>query len=111
MNGDDVLARLRKVPVSTWNYISEGNGVRHLGPMAEDFYGAFELGTSDKAIGVQDLARRQPRGASRRSTRARSSFSRRPRRSSSSARRSTTLEQRLAALEALILKQAEGQQK
>ncbi len=56
VNGDDVLARLRKVPVSTWNYISEGTRSRHLGPMAEDFYGAFGLGTSDKAIGMQDLA-------------------------------------------------------
>jgi len=56
VDGNDVLARLRKVPVSTWNYISEGNTARHLGPMAEDFYTAFGLGTSDKAIGVQDLA-------------------------------------------------------
>ena len=54
VDGDDVLARLRKVPVSTWNYISEGASARHLGPMAEDFYSAFALGTSDKAIGVQD---------------------------------------------------------
>jgi hypothetical protein len=56
VKGEDVLARLRKVPVSTWNYISEGDQSRHLGPMAEDFYTAFGLGTSDKAIGVQDLA-------------------------------------------------------
>lgn len=56
VSGEDVLTRLRKVPVTSWNYISEGQQVRHLGPMAEDFYGAFGLGTSDKAIGVQDLA-------------------------------------------------------
>lgn len=56
VNGEDVLSRLSKVPVSTWNYISEGNGSRHMGPMAEDFYTAFGLGTSDKSIGVQDLA-------------------------------------------------------
>ncbi|HYP52744.1 MAG TPA: tail fiber domain-containing protein [Pyrinomonadaceae bacterium] len=55
VSGEDVLARLRKVPVSTWNYISEGQQVRHMGPMAEDFFGQFGLGTSDKAIGVQDL--------------------------------------------------------
>ncbi|HJR05969.1 MAG TPA: tail fiber domain-containing protein [Pyrinomonadaceae bacterium] len=56
VRGEDVLTSLRKVPVSTWNYISEGQQSRHLGPMAEDFYAAFGLGTSDKAIGVQDLA-------------------------------------------------------
>ncbi|HWN09896.1 MAG TPA: tail fiber domain-containing protein [Pyrinomonadaceae bacterium] len=56
VDGDDVLARLRKVPVSSWNYINEGNQVRHLGPMAEDFYQAFGLGIDNKSIGVQDLA-------------------------------------------------------
>ena len=56
VNGEDVLASLRKVPVSTWNYTAEGRASRHMGPMAEDFYAAFGLGTSDKSIGVQDLA-------------------------------------------------------
>jgi len=56
VDGDDVLARLRKVPVSSWNYINEGSQVRHLGPMAEDFHQAFGLGTDSKSIGVQDLA-------------------------------------------------------
>ena len=55
VDGNDVLSRLRSVPVSTWNYISEGNQTRHMGPMAEDFFDAFKLGTSDKSIGVQDL--------------------------------------------------------
>ena len=55
VSGDDVLTRLRKVPVSSWNYISEGNATRHLGPMAEDFYDAFKLGTGNTSIGVQDL--------------------------------------------------------
>ena len=55
VDGNDVLARLRKVPVSSWNYISEGNATRHLGPMAEDFYDAFKLGTGNTSIGVQDL--------------------------------------------------------
>jgi cell division protein FtsB len=42
--------------ISTWNYTSEGEKVRHLGPMAEDFYAAFGLGTGNASIGVQDLA-------------------------------------------------------
>jgi cell division protein FtsB len=42
--------------VSTWNYISEGSNVRHIGPMAEDFYAQFGLGTGSASIGVQDLA-------------------------------------------------------
>ena len=56
MSANGVLASLRKVPVTTWNYISEGREVRHLGPMAEDFYAQFRLGTGNTSIGVQDLA-------------------------------------------------------
>jgi len=56
VKGADVLNILRDVPVSTWNYISEGRQVRHMGPMAEDFYKAFGLGTGNTSIGVQDLA-------------------------------------------------------
>jgi uncharacterized small protein (DUF1192 family) len=56
VSGTDVLAKIRTLPISTWNYISEGDKVRHLGPMAEDFHAAFGLGNTDKAIGVQDLA-------------------------------------------------------
>ncbi len=29
--------------------------VRHMGPMAEDFFKAFQLGTSNTSIGLQDL--------------------------------------------------------
>jgi hypothetical protein len=56
VSGEDVLSRLRKIQVSTWNYIDEGGKVRHMGPMAEDFYQAFTLGTGNTSIGVQDLA-------------------------------------------------------
>ena len=51
-----MLSRLRGMPISTWNYISEGRDVRHMGPMAEDFFQAFKLGTGSTSIGVQDLA-------------------------------------------------------
>ena len=55
VNGSDVLSRLRGIDISTWNYISEGRAVRHMGPMAEDFYKAFQLGTGNTSIGLQDL--------------------------------------------------------
>jgi hypothetical protein len=56
VNEGSVLSRLRKIPVTSWNYISEGRQVRHLGPMAEDFFAEFKLGTGNTSIGVQDLA-------------------------------------------------------
>lgn len=51
-----VLDRLARVPVSTWSYKSEKGGVRHMGPMAQDFRRAFGLGTDDRSIGLLDEA-------------------------------------------------------
>lgn len=56
VSGFDVLSKLRKIQISSWNYITEGQNVRHIGPMAEDFFGEFKLGTDNRSIGVQDLA-------------------------------------------------------
>ena len=49
-----MLEKLAEVPVSTWNYKSESEGVRHMGPMAQDLYAAFGLGDSDKTISTID---------------------------------------------------------
>lgn len=56
VSGTDILGKIRALPISTWNYTSEGDKVRHLGPMAEDFYQSFGLGVGNTSIGVQDLA-------------------------------------------------------
>jgi trimeric autotransporter adhesin len=110
VDGNDVLARLRKVPVSTWNYIAEGQQSRHLGPMAEDFYSAFQLGTTDKAIGIQDAV-----GVSLAAVKALDARTMELQQKTAEVEqlrsKVNTLEQRLAALEQLVQKQAEGQQK
>src|SRR5207253_7251358 len=51
VDGEDVLARIRGIPVNSWNYIAEGRQSRHVGPFAEDFHAAFGLGTDRRAIG------------------------------------------------------------
>ena len=56
VDGEELLARIRGVPVSTWSYVDEPGGVRHLGPVAEDFRAAFGLGTDDRSIGLLDIA-------------------------------------------------------
>jgi hypothetical protein len=55
VNGEEVLARMRGIPVNTWNYLAEGRQVRHLGPFAEDFRAAFGLGVDDRSIGLLDI--------------------------------------------------------
>lgn len=57
-----VLSKFETLPISTWTYNSDGDDVKHLGPMAQDFRAAFGLGVSDKnydpidAHGVQMAA-------------------------------------------------------
>jgi hypothetical protein len=50
MNGRLVLETLMGVPVSTWQYKGQSEAVRHLGPMAQDFYAAFGLGQDEHYI-------------------------------------------------------------
>jgi uncharacterized coiled-coil protein SlyX len=55
VRGEDVLARLRGMPVSTWTYNADGDEVRHMGPTAQDFHAAFGLnGTDDTHIATID---------------------------------------------------------
>jgi hypothetical protein len=46
----DVLERVRALPISTWNYISDDASVRHIGPMAQDFAALFGVGADDRHI-------------------------------------------------------------
>jgi uncharacterized small protein (DUF1192 family) len=55
VDGDDVLSRMRRIPVNTWNYIDEGRQSRHMGPFAEDFWREFGLGSEPLAIGHLDI--------------------------------------------------------
>ena len=45
---------MAELPLSEWSYLKEGAGIRHLGPVAQDFYHAFGLGADDKSIATVD---------------------------------------------------------
>lgn len=49
----EVLDKLAALPVSEWNY-KDDPATRHIGPMAQDFYSAFGVGTDDKHIATVD---------------------------------------------------------
>lgn len=55
VDGEDVLWRIRGVPVTTWNMKDADRRVRHLGPVAEDFWSAFGLGIGETTIGMGDI--------------------------------------------------------
>jgi trimeric autotransporter adhesin len=56
VDGEEVLRRLRDVPVTSWNGIAEGPEVRHIGPMAQDWHAAFALNDDPLTIHQGDLA-------------------------------------------------------
>ena len=52
---EEVLTRVRGIPITTWTMIGADPKVRHLGPVAEDFYAAFPLGLGETTIGMGDI--------------------------------------------------------
>jgi len=53
---DDVLSRIRSLPVTTWQYIDEQDRtVRHIGPMAQDWHRAFGFSQDATTINMSDF--------------------------------------------------------
>ncbi|MFL5539027.1 MAG: tail fiber domain-containing protein [Longimicrobiaceae bacterium] len=56
VDGEDLLARLRFVPVTTWRYRDEADrSTLHIGPMAQDWHRAFGFTTDDHTINMSDF--------------------------------------------------------
>jgi|GEM_PF-1568530 len=54
VSGTDVLAKIMALDVTKWKY--KGTDEFHIGPMAQDFFAAFALGTDDRHISAIDPA-------------------------------------------------------
>jgi hypothetical protein len=55
VDGRAVLEKVSQLPVLYWNAKGTDPAVKHLGPMAQDFYAAFGLGDDDTRIATIDL--------------------------------------------------------
>lgn len=55
VNGEDILNKISTLPITKWNYISNDDNVKFIGPMAQDFHAAFGLGGSD-SCGINSMA-------------------------------------------------------
>jgi len=53
IHSSDVLDKVSRLPLSEWSY-KEDPKTRHVGPMAQDFYSVFNIGTDDKHIAPMD---------------------------------------------------------
>ncbi len=57
VNAKAILAKVAALPISTWMYNAEKeSGVRHIGPVAQDFKKAFNVGYDDKSISLIDAS-------------------------------------------------------
>jgi hypothetical protein len=54
-DGEHALTSIAAMPIQSWNYKTQDPSIRHMGPMAQDFYAAFGLGTDDKHINTVDI--------------------------------------------------------
>lgn len=52
---EEVLTRVGQLDVSRWSYRWDGPDVRHIGPMAQDFAAAFEVGADNRKIHAADM--------------------------------------------------------
>jgi hypothetical protein len=50
-----VLAKVLALPLTSWRFITQPEGSRHIGPMAQDFRTLFGLGTDDRTITQVDI--------------------------------------------------------
>jgi hypothetical protein len=56
VDGEDLLARLRSVPVTTWRLkTEEDRTTRHIGPMAQDWHAAFGFTADSTTINLSDF--------------------------------------------------------
>ena len=53
VDAQEVLGKVASLPLSRWNYKQDAIS-QHIGPMAQDFYAAFNVGPDDKHITTVD---------------------------------------------------------
>jgi hypothetical protein len=52
---DYIRNRINRLEVLSWKYKSQDSSILHIGPMAQDFYNAFAIGSSDTTITTTDI--------------------------------------------------------
>jgi hypothetical protein len=55
VDGEELLEKIRNIPVTKWNYKKTDPNDKYIGPMAQDFYAAFHLGGTD-SLGINSIS-------------------------------------------------------
>lgn len=102
VSGGLILQKVTDLPLYTWRYSNSDADDRHLGPMAQDFFAAFGLGNDDTRIRALDVAGVALAAIQELQT-ENAELKARVNAQSNERDRVTELENRLAALEAMLL--------
>lgn len=54
VDAKEILERLASIPITTWKYKAQPASTRHIGPVAQDFKAAFEVGETERGINSID---------------------------------------------------------
>jgi hypothetical protein len=55
IDGEQLLIKIRALPITKWNYKGTDASVKYIGPVAQDFYSAFHLGGTD-SLGINSIS-------------------------------------------------------
>ena len=56
VDGPALLEKIANLPITEWNYKTQNENIKHIGPVAQDFIEIFGLGDDDKTISTIDPA-------------------------------------------------------
>ncbi|MEE9553112.1 MAG: tail fiber domain-containing protein, partial [candidate division Zixibacteria bacterium] len=54
VDGKEILRKISSLSLNKWNFKSQSDNIKHIGPTAQDFYSTFGLGDDDKTISTID---------------------------------------------------------
>jgi hypothetical protein len=55
LNYETILDGINKLNIKRWNYKSQSESIRHIGPMAQKFYETFKVGENNTSISTSDI--------------------------------------------------------
>ncbi|KAF0210083.1 MAG: hypothetical protein FD178_3706 [Ignavibacteria bacterium] len=55
INGEWVLGKIKNIPITKWSYKKTDPNEKYIGPMAQDFYAAFQLNGTD-SLGINSIS-------------------------------------------------------
>ena len=56
VDGSEILEAVARLVITEWSLENDSDGVRHVGPTAQDFRGAFGLGGDERHITLSDMS-------------------------------------------------------